>query len=153
MRVRAAYVERSTGEMVLGPPKSKAGRRVVGIPDVIIPALREHLSVFARDEPGALVFPGQKGGPLRRGNFNKMSGWPHAVRTIGMPGLHFHDLRHAGNHFAAASGAGLQDLMARMGHDSERAALIYQHEARGADKRITGAIDAHVQAEQRQGRR
>jgi hypothetical protein len=25
-------------------------------------------------------------------------------------------------------------LMARMGHDSERAALIYQHEARGADK-------------------
>ncbi len=40
--------------------------------------------------------------------------------------------------------------MARMGHDSERAALIYQHEARGADKRITGAIDAHVQAERGQ---
>ena len=38
--------------------------------------------------------------------------------------------------------------MARMGHDSERAALIYQHEARGADKAITDAIDTHVQAEQ-----
>ena len=37
--------------------------------------------------------------------------------------------------------------MVRMGHDSERAALISQHEARGADRRITGAIDAHVQAE------
>ena len=37
--------------------------------------------------------------------------------------------------------------MARMGHDSERAALIYQHEARGADKRITDAIDVHVQVE------
>lgn len=36
--------------------------------------------------------------------------------------------------------------MARMGHDSERAALIYQHEARGADKRITDAIDAHLRA-------
>ena len=144
--VRAAYVERSTGEMLLGPPKSKAGRRV-GIPDVIIPALREHLSVFVKDEPGALVFAGQKGGPLRRGNFNRMSGWPQAVRTIGMAGLHFHDLRHAGNHFAASSGAGLKDLMVRMGHDSERAALIYQHEARGADKRITDAIDTHVQAE------
>jgi hypothetical protein len=35
----------------------------------------------------------------------------------------------------------------RMGHDSERAALIYQHEARGADQRITDAIDFHVQAE------
>ena len=37
--------------------------------------------------------------------------------------------------------------MARMGHDSERAAMIYQHEARGADAAITGGIDAHVQAE------
>jgi hypothetical protein len=46
--------------------------------------------------------------------------------------------------FAANSGAGLRDLMARMGHDSERAALIYQHEARGADKAITDAIGAHV---------
>ena len=35
----------------------------------------------------------------------------------------------------------------RMGHDSERAALIYRHEARGADKAITNAIDTHVQAE------
>jgi hypothetical protein len=34
-------------------------------------------------------------------------------------------LRHTGNTFAAASGAGLKDLMARMGHDSERAAMIY----------------------------
>jgi hypothetical protein len=37
--------------------------------------------------------------------------------------------------------------MSRMGHDSERAALIYQHAARGADQRITDAIDFHVQAE------
>ena len=49
-------------------------------------------------------------------------------------GLHFHDLRHTGNQFAAAA-ARLKDLMARMGHDSERAALIYQHQARGADQR------------------
>jgi hypothetical protein len=38
--------------------------------------------------------------------------------------------------------------MARMGHDSERAAMIYQHEARGADQAITSAIDTHVQAQQ-----
>jgi hypothetical protein len=48
--------------------------------------------------------------------------------------------------FAAASGASLRDLMARMGHDSERAAIIYQHEARGADLVITSAIDAHIEA-------
>ena len=35
--------------------------------------------------------------------------------------------------------------MARMGHDSERAAIIYQHEAQGADLAITSAIDAHIE--------
>ncbi len=70
------------------PPKSRAGRRIVGIPEVIVPALRKHLAVFAEDDPGALVFPGAKGGPLRRGNFNKMSAWsplangPLMARTV-----------------------------------------------------------------------
>ncbi len=43
--------------------------------------------------------------------------------------------------------SGIKDLMARMGHDSERAAMIYLHEMRGADRAITRAIDAHVDAE------
>jgi integrase len=77
-----------------------------------------------------------------------MSAWAYVVRSIGAEGLHFHDLRHTGNTFAASSGASLRDLMARMGHDSERAAMIYQHEARGADQAITRAIDTHVPAEQ-----
>ena len=85
------------------------------------------------------------GGPLRRSNF-KMSAWPHAVRAIGAKGLHIHDLRHTGNRFAAASGASLKDLMIWMGHDSERAAIICQHEARWADLAITSAIDAHIEA-------
>lgn len=34
---------------------------------------------------------------------------------------------------------------ARMGHDSERAAISYQHEARRADLGITSAIDAHIE--------
>lgn len=145
MRVRYALVGRPNGELLLGPPKSRAGRRIVGIPDVIIPALREHLSRYVQASPDARFFPGAKGGPLRRGNFNKVSGWPEAARSLGLDGLHFHDLRHTGNQFAANSGAGLKDLMARMGHDSERAAMIYLHEAQGADQRITDAIDFHVQ--------
>ena len=63
--------------------------------------------------------------------------------------MHFYDLRHAGNAWAATSGAGLRDLMARMGHDSEHAAIIYQHQAGGADTVITRAIDAHAGAELR----
>jgi hypothetical protein len=67
-----------------------------------------------------------------------------AVIKGGTPGR---SNRDPGASVAAATGAGLKDLMARMGHDSEHAAMIYQHEARGADAAITGGIDAHVQAE------
>ena len=152
VRVRAAYVRRDSGPLLLGPPKSRAGRRIVGIPAAIVPDLERHLAVYVADDPDALVFPGIMGGPIRRQNFNKLTGWPHAVEALGMPGLHFHDLRHTGNQFAANSGAGLRDLMARMGHDSTRAAMIYQHEARGADSAITSAIDEHVRAETGRGR-
>jgi hypothetical protein len=53
-----------------------------------------------------------------------------------------------GNAWAAGSGVGLRDLMARKGHDSERAAIIYQHEARGADATIASSVDAHIESEQ-----
>ena len=149
VRVRAAFTQRrSNGSAIaLGPPKSRAARRVVGIPRSVIPALQQHMSEFVGPEPGALVFSGVSGVPIRRSNFGKMSGWTHAAVAVGAEGLHFRDLRHTGNTFAAAGGTGIKDLMARMGHDSERAALIYQHQARGADRIITDNIDAHVEAE------
>jgi hypothetical protein len=40
-----------------------------------------------------------------------------------------------------------------MGHDSEHAALIYQHAARGADAAITNAIDAHGRRDPARGGR
>jgi integrase len=58
------------------------------------------------------------------------------VTKLGVPDLHFHDPRHTGNTFAAESGATLRDLMERMGHDSVRAAMIYQHRAAGGDRAI-----------------
>jgi hypothetical protein len=36
--------------------------------------------------------------------------------------------------------AAARDLMARTGHDSEHAAIIYQHVTRGADEVITAAM-------------
>ena len=46
------------------------------------------------------------------------------MTATGLTGVHFHDLRHAGNHMVAAAGANLRELMERMGHSSSRAALI-----------------------------
>jgi integrase len=148
VHVRVAYSDRRTpgSKISIGPLKSRAGRRDVGIPAVILADLADHVAVFVSPEPDALVFCGATGSPHRRSNFNRMSGWKFAAEAIGAPDLHFHDLRHTGNHFAASTGAGLKDLMARMGHDSQRAATIYLHETRGADRAITSAIDDHVKA-------
>jgi hypothetical protein len=54
--------------------------------------------------------------------------------------MHFHDLRHTGNTLAAAAGASTKELMARMGHASARAALIYQHAVRERAVAIAGAL-------------
>ena len=40
------------------------------------------------------------------------------------------------------SGVSTRDLMARMGHDSVRAAIIYQHATSEADARIAAALEA-----------
>ena len=53
--------------------------------------------------------------------------WVPALTATGLTGVHFHDLRHAGNHMVAAAGTNLRELMERMGHSSSRAALICLH--------------------------
>jgi integrase len=80
------------------------------------------------------------------GNFRRDSGWSAAAIGIGMPGLHFHDLRHTGNTLAAQAGASLADLKARMGHDSARAAMIYQHATSKADHKIAAALTEQIKA-------
>ena len=61
-----------------------------------------------------------------------------------MPGVHFHDLRHLAATLAATTGATTKELMARMGHSSPRAALIYQHAVADRDQAIAEALSALV---------
>ena len=124
--------------------------RTVAPPKAALPALKQHVIAYAGDAAEAFVFTGESGRNLWRGNFNKLVKWPEAVTAIGASGLHFHDLRHTGNSLASrAPGASLRDIMARMGHDSPRAALIYQHTNREADHGIAAAIDQAVKAARR----
>jgi integrase len=53
---------------------------------------------------------------------------------------HNHDLRHTGNTLAATTEASTKELMARMGHASMRAALIYQHATAERDQGIAAAL-------------
>ena len=144
--IRVAYVERSNGALEVGPPKSRAGVRRVRLPEPITAMLAAHLDAYVPDSPDALVFTGPSGLPLRRSNFNKLIGWKAACTAIGVPHLHLHDLRHTGNTLAAGTpGTSIRDLMERMGHDTMRAALIYQHATRDADQRIADALTLEIE--------
>jgi integrase len=147
VRVRQAYTEQRGVGLVLGPPKSRAGRRVVSLPALIVEPVDLHLAEFVDAGPEAFVFTGPTGSPIWRGNLNKLLGWMANVEAIGAPGLHFHDLRHSGNMIAARTGASLRDLMARMGHDSSAAAMVYQHATSAADRAIADAVNEAVRAE------
>ena len=144
--VRRSLTEvRGTG-LVLGPPKSRAGLRMVSLPAVVVDELKRHLGLYVDPDPSAFVFTGPKGKPIRRGNFNPLVGWAEVVESMGKVGLHFHDLRHTGNTLAAQSGASTRDLMARMGHDSMNAAIIDQHATRQADRAIANALNDQLRA-------
>ena len=119
-------------------PKSAAGRRIVSFPPEIVPDLRIHLDRYAEVGPRGLVFVGPKGGQLRRQNFRPI--WVKACADAGIPGVHFHDHRHTGGTAAAITGATIKELMARLGHSSPRAAMIYQHATRDRDKAIADAL-------------
>ena len=116
----------------------------MSVPAAIMVDLRAHFAEYVGDEPDAFIFTGPKGIPIRRGNFNPLTKWIDQVAAIGAEGVHFHDLRHTGNMLAAAAGGSTRDLMARMGHDSMNAALIYQHATAQADKHIADQLDAQV---------
>ncbi|MEU8193507.1 site-specific integrase [Microbispora amethystogenes] len=138
LRVVGALVELDGGQLLEGTPKSWASRRVVALPQEIIPELRKHLDEFAEPGENGRMFVGPKGGPLRRSGFRRI--WNKVREDVGLPDLHFHDIRHVANTLAAASGASLKELMARMGHASTRAALIYQQATRDRDRVIAEAL-------------
>ncbi|GGJ88977.1 putative prophage phiRv2 integrase [Pilimelia anulata] len=153
IRIRQQYTEIRGVGLVLSSPKSRAGTRNVALPPSVLPALRDHFSSFVDEQDDALVFTNESGRPIWRGNFNKLVAWMPTVTRLGVPGLHFHDLRHTGNTFASRAGASTKELMARMGHDSAQAAMIYQHATSEADLAIAAAVDKAVKADRRKAKK
>ena len=133
--------------MILEPTKSRAGMRTVSIPALIVPHLDAHLEKYVRPGESALVLTGLQGGPLRRSGFNKVTRWRFVMEALGVPNLHCHALRHTGNTLAADMGLSLKTLMARMGHDNERAALRYQHRSDRAALVVAEGLDALLRLE------
>ncbi|MEW2501821.1 tyrosine-type recombinase/integrase [Amycolatopsis sp. NPDC047767] len=146
VRVTRAFVDVPGQGLLVGPPKS----RTVIVPQAVRSSLLKHLALFVEPDDEALLFTGKKGDALRRPNFAQLSRWTEVVAGMGLKGLHFHDLRHADNVWASKAGMSTKDLMAQMGHDGMRAALIHPRATDEAGERIAETLSKLIEARRRE---
>ncbi len=135
-------VERQTirvrGEFITTPTKT-GNARSVALPPRIAAEVEAHLAVttgFGKSP----MFPRADGAPITGNALGQA--WRKAARSIGLGQFHVHDVRHAGLTMAAQFGATTRELMARAGHSTARAALIYQHAAEERGVAIAAGMDA-----------
>jgi integrase len=139
--IRRAAV-RTRGGYSISTPKSDAGLRDVDIPPHIIPLIEDHLAKHVGGSRDSLLFP-----PLSNTTHathlqpsTVMRHWYKARKQAGRDDLRWHDLRHSGAVLAAATGATLAELMARLGHSTPQAAMRYQHASRARGREIAAQL-------------
>jgi integrase len=124
----------------VGPPKTSAGRRMVGLPRFVVDALAERMA--GPGAPEELVFAGPQGGALRVTLFRRRF-WLPATRAAGPSGLRIHDLRHTAVALWIAAGANPKEVAARAGHASVSFTLDrYGHLYPEADLTLRERLDA-----------
>lgn len=138
-------VERQLQELKGGPqflePKMEE-RRTVIIPAPMLKIAREYVEKLPPAEPDAPLFFRVEGVHLRRSHVADR--WEQAREAVGLGEFHFHDLRHAGLTIVAQGGATTKEIMARGGHKSARAAMIYQHAAAEREQVVADQFGASM---------
>jgi integrase len=146
VRVERAVVRTDEGFEVT-TPKSDAGRRDVEIPPHLIPVLKQHLETHVQPGRDSLLFPAAHGGHLAPASLYRRF---YTARSAAKRNdLRWHDLRHSGAVLAAATGATLAELMARLGHSTPGAAMRYQHAAQGRDRQIAKLLSKIAEGDTR----
>ena len=117
--------------------------RTVSLPAVTLPAIKAHLDVHVTEAPHSFVFTTEGGKTIWRGNFNKLVSWRAGRSRHQGAGTALSQSPAYRKHARGSSqtSTSLRDLMARMGHDSPRAALIYQHATAQADRAVAALDD------------
>ncbi len=112
----AESAEEVRGELIYGPPKTYARRRVE-IPDGLASEMSEHMAGRPATSD-AFVFTAPNGGPLRHSTFYSRHYRPAVARVDLDPRTRFHDLRHTAAAMMIAQGAHLLVVKERLGHSS-----------------------------------
>jgi integrase len=149
IKVREA-LEATKGGIRFKPPKSKAGRRDITLPEILVDALREHrrAALELRMQLGvgrlpdeALLFSNLEGEPLQPSNVS--SDWGELAGRIGMPDVTFHGLRHSHASQLIDAGVDIVTVSKRLGHAKPSVTLaIYAHMFHIDDSKAAAAINA-----------
>jgi integrase len=121
-----------SGRTIVKEPKTRAGRRTVAVPPHILGQLAVHLETHAGEDPDALLVPAS--------NRASSAAWSNARSAVQREDLRFHDLRHSGLTWSAATGASIAEPMRRAGHASQAAAIRYQHATDDRDRVLARAL-------------
>jgi integrase len=136
----AEIVVEVRGQLYTGPPKTRAGRRTVGLPRAVVEELAAHMGPVGPAD--AHVFTAERGGVLRTSNF-RTKVWLPAVRAAGLEPLRPHDLRHTAVALWIAAGANPKEVAVRAGHTSVAFTLDrYGHLFEGHDAELRDRLDA-----------
>ena len=134
------------GRPVFGPPKSRAGRRVVTIPRPVMEVVANHM-VRHSSPTSDLVFAAPRGGPFSPRNFARRV-WEPAVERAGLTPLRIHDLRHTAVGFWIEAGLTESEIAARAGWG--QFLPRYRHILRRTEERANDRLGAlFLEAEQR----
>jgi integrase len=132
LSVRVTKTTAMSGRTIVKEPKTRAGSRTIAVPAQIVDLLAAHLERFVPEFPEAEV--------VDASNRALSQAWHHARTGFGRQDLRFHDLRHSGLTWSAATGASVAELMRRAGHASQAAALRYQHATDDRDRVLADAL-------------
>jgi len=148
MEVREALEE--TQAVRFKAPKSKAGRRDITLPNIVIEALRGHRAAVLEQRlqlgqgklpPDALLFANLEGGPLRPTVVS--ANWGRLAASIGMPEITLHALRHTHASQAIAAGVDIVTVSRRLGHAKPDVTLrTYAHMFKTDDSKVAAVINA-----------
>jgi integrase len=131
-------------------PKTKAGKRDITLPKIVVEVLREHRITLLEQRmkmgagrlgPEDLLFADINGRLLRLTGVSTR--WAQQAERIGMPEVKFHSLRHTHASQLIASGVDVVTISRRLGHSKPTVTLaIYAHLFATDDRKAAAAIDA-----------
>jgi integrase len=138
LNVDRQLVKVEDGRPVFGPLKND-GRRVVPIPNTVMPALVEHVRKFGLG-PEGLLFTEQDGGPVKLRTFSRI--WCPVARPLGVPtGDGYHQLRHFYASLLIRHGESIKVVAARLGDSEQMVLSTYIHLWPGDEDRTRDAVD------------